>query len=239
MPAKPALDRLAELGAGLVLASSKTTAEIRPLQTAIDAATGIGLWPAIVENGAGILLPQEEPGSATGSYQKLRGALATLEGTHPGFRGFGDMSVQEVAERTELDLGQAKLAKQRQFSEPGIWTGTPQELEAFQTALAEHGVRAQRGGRFLTLSFGRTKADAMASIIKTHRPQTTIALGDAPNDIEMIEAADWGVIVRNPHLNPLPPLRGEVTGRIIRTKGVGPSGWADATILLIARLKDR
>jgi mannosyl-3-phosphoglycerate phosphatase len=227
------------MGAGLVLASSKTAAEIRPLQTAIDAATGIGLWPAIVENGAGILWPQEEPGSDARSYQDLRGVLASLDDKHPGFRGFGDMTAQDVAERTSLTLDQAKLAKQRQFSEPGVWTGTPQALESFQTDLAKHGVQARRGGRFLTLSFAHTKADAVASIIRTHRPQTTFALGDAPNDIEMIEAADWGVVVHNPHAKPLPPLRGEDAGRIIRTQDSGPSGWSDAVLSLLNGLIDR
>ena len=59
-PARPALDALRELGAGLVLASSKTAAEIAPLREAV----GFTTWPAIVENGAGTLEPGED-GSAT------------------------------------------------------------------------------------------------------------------------------------------------------------------------------
>jgi mannosyl-3-phosphoglycerate phosphatase len=228
------LDRLTELRAGLVLASSKTAVEIRPLQSAMDSATGIGIWPAIVENGAGILWPDEQQVTTSETYQNLCAALKALPAKFIGFRGFGDMTVQEIAERTGLPLEQAELAKQRQFSEPGVWQGTSQGLAAFQTALAEHGIHARRGGRFLTLSFGQTKADAMARVIEVLQPQTTIALGDAPNDIEMIEAAERGVVIHNPHAKPLPPLRGEATGTIIRSAQPGPAGWADAILQLTA-----
>jgi mannosyl-3-phosphoglycerate phosphatase len=97
-------------------------------------------------------------------------------------------------------------------------------------------VTARQGGRFLTLSFGGSKADRMAEVIAHYRPARTIALGDAPNDIEMLEAADIGVIVGNPHHSPLPSLQGEDTGRIIRTDRPGPVGWNRAVLALLDRL---
>ena len=50
-PARAALAALAEIGAGVVLATSKTAAEVAPLRAAL----GLAGWPAIVENGAGLL----------------------------------------------------------------------------------------------------------------------------------------------------------------------------------------
>ncbi len=226
--ARPGIDRLAELGAGLVLASSKTAAEIRPLQQQMSLTD----MPAIVENGAGVLWPGA-PDKIGDSYQRLRGALALLP---KGFVGFGDMTDLEVAQKTGLSPAQAVLSRQRKFSEPGLWTGSDLELQAFLEKAAQIGVSARQGGRFLTLSFGKTKADAMAEVIERLKPTRTIALGDAPNDSEMIRAADQGVIVANPHGPSIPTFPREIEARILRTTQAGPRGWSEAILALTADL---
>ncbi|MEQ8899428.1 MAG: HAD hydrolase family protein [Roseovarius sp.] len=230
-PAKPALDALKARGCGVVLASSKTAAEIAPLR----AEMGLGDWPAIVENGSGLLKPGDATGSDTDEtpYRDLRARLATLP---PGFRGFGDMGEAEVAEITGLPAPAAALARERRFSEPGLWTGTDAGLERFLQAAAAAGLSARRGGRFLTLSFGGTKAGRMDEIIDTYRPRHTVALGDAPNDTEMLQRADRGVIIRNDAAPPLPPLAGEADGRISRTTEQGPAGWCHAVLALVQEL---
>lgn len=229
-PARPALRQLREIGGGLVLASSKTAAEIAPLRKAI----GFAHWPAIVENGGGLLpacaVVHETPAM---HYRKLRAALAELPA---GFRGFGDMGPQEVAALTGLPEPEAARAKARAFTEPGIWEGPENRLEEFLKAASTRGIAARRGGRFLTLSFGGTKADRMAEIIAACSPCQTMALGDAPNDIEMLQAADFGVIVKNSAAAPLPRLEGEAEGRITRTRGEGPAGWAEAVLARIETL---
>jgi mannosyl-3-phosphoglycerate phosphatase len=53
-----------------------------------------------------------------------------------------------------------------------------------------------------------------------------LALGDAPNDVEMLEAADRAAIVANPHRPALPPMPGEAEGRVLRTDLTGPAGWS-------------
>ena len=90
-----------------------------------------------------------------------------------------------------------------------------------------------KGGRFLTLSFGGTKAQQMDGGMKELGCDTSIALGDAPNDIEMIEAATHGVIIRNDHGTGIPPLPGEQAGRIRRTALPGPEGWNAAVLSLL------
>ena len=234
--AKPALDALRACGGGLILASSKTGPEIEHIRAAL----GWSHWPAIVENGAGLLPANGSGATDRTQYSKLR---AILDDTPPAlrqhFRGFGDMTAAQVSAATGLDAAQASLAKARAFSEPGLWDGTANQLDLFLSHLSKHGVTAREGGRFLTLSFGQTKADRMAGLIAEYKPSHTVALGDAPNDIEMLQTAGTGVIVSNPHGKALPALKGEPTGTMMRTILPGPQGWNAAILGLLFDLKLR
>lgn len=229
--ASPALKRLENIGVGVVLASSKTASEIYVLREELR----LQHWPAIVENGAGLLPAQAKGALDSTIYAQLRAKLDKISANlRVLFCGFGDMSITQIADRTGLSLSAAAVAKERAFSEPGIWLGTSKEKKIFIKTLRYQGIFACEGGRFLTLSFGATKANQIAQITKTLAPRHTIALGDAPNDIEMLEAADFGVIIANPHREPLPELNGEKFGRITRTKQTGPVAWNAA---ILAHLK--
>ncbi len=225
-PARPMLEHLTQIGVPVILASSKTAAEMIPLR----AAMGLGPVPMICENGAGLVTGEEIP--EADDYARLRALLTDLDAP---FLGFGDMGTAGIAQATGLPLAQAVLAGQRGFSEPGLWQGSVPERDQFIADLARHGVAARMGGRFLTLSFGATKADRMGQILNRYGHPVSIALGDAPNDLEMLAHADHGIIIANPHSPPLPPQPGEPTGRIRRSLLPGPDGWADS---LSALLKD-
>ncbi len=234
-PARPALEALARIGAGVVLASSKTAAEVAPIRVQLELAR----WPAIVENGAGLLPPGPEDAAllAGDDYQMIRARLDRLPSDlRRLFRGFGDMSVAEVARATGLEDNAARRARRRTASEPGLFDGNAAQEQAFCAALRDSGLSARRGGRFLTVGFGQTKAGQMDAIIASLAPRVTVALGDAPNDIEMLDHADYGVIVRNPHAKTLPFLKGEADGRIRRTSATGPEGWNEAILSLLSEL---
>lgn len=234
-PALPALDRIKRAGGHVVLASSKTAAEIIVLREAL----GLSHCPAIVENGAGLLPPSygktpDGPGEA-----KEHDALIEVLGALPAslrqhFEGFSDWTVDEIAERTGLDIESAYLAARRQFSEPGVWTGSEETLAAFVQELSKLGITARKGGRFLTLSLGKTKADQMDAIIEdysgTAAQPLTIALGDAPNDAEMIARAQRGVILNNANGNQIAKLPGELDGTIVRWPDGGPAAWNAAVL---------
>ena len=231
--AKPALTRLALLGCPVILTSSKTAAEITVLQAdmALDA------YPAIVENGAGVI-GLEEAETEHSTYTRLRGLLDDVpQDLRAQFTGFGDMDVDALADLTGLSTDAAALARKRDFSEPGLWSGSSDEKAAFLDHLGTQGVFATQGGRFLTLSFGATKADGMARVLRRFDAERCVALGDAPNDITMLEAADYGVIIANPHRTLLPPLNGEDEGRISRTLDAGPLGWNTAVCALLDKLE--
>ncbi|MFN3211449.1 MAG: HAD-IIB family hydrolase, partial [Roseovarius sp.] len=228
-PAAQVLARLKAAGCGVILASSKTGVEIAPLR----AAMGFPDWPAIVENGGGILEPGADGDGETGTYRELRAAIGRLP---EGFTGFGDMTSDDIAGHTGLSTEDAARARKRQFSEPGLWTGTDAGRDAFVAAAGRAGLTAQQGGRFLTLSFGGTKADRMDTLIERYAPAHTVALGDAPNDVQMLQRAAFGVVVANPASPGIPPLPGEETGKIRRTGAAGPEGWAGAVAALLDEL---
>lgn len=222
-PARPMLERLAAQDVPVILASSKTAAEIAVWQQALD----LTRWPAIVENGAALA---EGPFDDS-AYRRIRAALAEIGAP---FQGFGDMDTAELAALTGLTPEAARLARTRAHSEPGLWQGTEAALPAFLDALKPRGITARRGGRFLTLSFGGTKAGRMTELAARFGADTTIALGDAPNDAEMLAAADWAVVVRNDHGPGVAPLPDET--RVIRTKSPGPEGWREGMAAVLDRL---
>ncbi|ARC89872.1 mannosyl-3-phosphoglycerate phosphatase [Rhodovulum sp. MB263] len=220
--AAPALRALRAAGVPVILASSKTAAEIAPLRTEL----GLSAYPAIVENGAGRLEPDAEAPRTGGRYRALRSALSQVPAPlRSRFKGFGDGGTEWIAEVTGLAPEAAALAARRLYSEPGIWSGSETEKSAFLAALQAQGVSGREGGRFLTLSFGASKAGQMAEIAARYTTPFVVALGDAPNDREMLEQADQGFIIANPHRAPMPPLAGEETGRIQRIAAAGPKGW--------------
>ncbi|MEM9498571.1 MAG: HAD hydrolase family protein [Pseudomonadota bacterium] len=219
--AAPALDMLRRGRHALILASSKTAAEVDIIRSDI----GFAEWPAVVENGCGVLDPGAGAEDTGHEYQGVRDLLADLP---QGFRGFGDMSAGEVADLTGLSVQAARRAKQRRFSEPGLWLGEGAELRRFIAGAEDAGLVVQRGGRFITVSRGGTKADRVAELVRRFSPGHTIVLGDAPNDIDMLQLGDHGVIVANPDGPEIAMQPGEDTGRIRRTTRPGPDGWADA-----------
>lgn len=230
--AKPALEALAKRKIPLVLATSKTAAEVAILHKEM----GLGTAPAIVENGAGLFRPGDRGQDET-AYRALRLALDALPvALRQPFSGFGDMTGEEIARITGLSPEAAALARRRQHSEPGLWRGSNEGRAAFLSALKEAGVTGRSGGRFLTLSHGSTKADSLRRIAGDYNARLTLALGDAPNDIELLQTADFGVVVRNDHGPGVPKLPGETTGAIRRTTRPGPEGWADAVLAILQEI---
>ena len=54
-------------------------------------------------------------------------------------------------------------------------------------------------------------------------PYRTIALGDSPNDLQMLEAADVAVAVASPSSARLSPAN----ARLVRTEQLAPEGWVE------------
>lgn len=228
--ARPALDLLDARGIPVILASSKTEAEMRPIAEAI----GIS-YPMIVENGAGVVglgasgIPADD--ALSSPYNRLRSLLREIpKDLNACFEGFGDWDVARISRETGLPHASAALARQRRFSEPGHFSGTEAQRRAFVDLLEAEDFTAVRGGRFFTLMPKTSKAERMAEVVDHYQRETastirTVALGDAPNDLAMLEAADCGIIIANPSHTPLPVTERERQGAILRSEQSGPEGW--------------
>jgi mannosyl-3-phosphoglycerate phosphatase len=233
--ARPGLDALNAHGIPLILASSKTRAEMQNLAPELGAA---GL---IFENGGGVEWPDNIEPSVSNAvespdYASIRALLDVLTGgLRAKVNGFGDMSDSEVASMTGLPLEAARLARRREHSEPFLFSGSANELGEVEAAVTSAGWQLVRGGRFNTITGPNTKAtrlEQMATAYAASQPAGTqvytIALGDAPNDAAMIEAADRGFVIANPHGSPMPELAGEKVGRVTRSTLAGPAGWSES-----------
>ncbi len=244
--ALPALQKLNDHGVPVILTSSKTSAEIARLQKSV------GLrWPAIAENGAGVFIPDDclppeldiaKLNMGVRSYRTIRIQLDVLEPElRDLFRGFGDMSVTDIAAETGLSLKDSALARRRQWSEPGKWLGSEQELASFRSALGQFGLVAVQGGRFLTISSAPGKHALMMRVKQCYEEimsrsderscsLVSLALGDAPNDIAMLQAADIGVVIPGVRANEMQEIAGQAQGAIWYADAAGPEGW-NASVL--------
>jgi mannosyl-3-phosphoglycerate phosphatase len=212
---KPIADKLTALDSSLVFCSSKTQKEIEYYRKAI----GLN-EPFIAENGAAIYIPRNYfPFSYTHSqttasynvirlgtpYQTLRKKLEQIRSkTGAKIVGFGDMSLQELAQDTGLPMHLAELAKEREYDEPFriIEGDKTQVLEAIK----EEGLRCtQGGGKYFHLTGDHDKGKA-AVILKNLYNQAfsqieTFAVGDGPNDLPMLKVVDKPFFIKKADCN--------------------------------------
>ena len=240
--AGPALHRLDELECPLITVSSKTRAEV-------DALTGLPAKPLvfITENGSALYIHQDmgveqaPPLETTGDYSVLclgsayANIVRRLEEAQKACRvvihGFSSMSTSEVSTLTGLDLDAAARAKAREFSEPFLFKGTADGFRRLTQALERSGMRCIKGDRFWHAIGGRCdKGIAVRkalAIFRENYPGTiweSIALGDSPSDVPMLEAADTAVIIRK-HDGTFIDYRAKASQTVIRSQDAGPAGW--------------
>ncbi len=239
--AEPALRAAKQAGVPVVLCSSKTYAEMAALARALRLPPA----PLIVENGGAVWFPRQwagvPPAAVEGEDEgrllvlgstaaALRPLLADIAGvTGTTLRGFSSMTDADVAARTGLPLETARLARQRQYSEPFVVESGPSPLEALDAAARTVGARVTRGGRFFHL-IGETDKGRAVGVVREAcaGPTRVLGLGDAPNDLPLLRAADDAVVVPQPGgLNrdvvaALPGARHAVAA--------GPAGWNTAVL---------
>lgn len=219
-PALPVLRHLKQNSIPVIIVSSKTRAEIMPLvsQLGLDG-------PVIAENGAVIAYPDGSV-DCSADIADIRASLNDLPDTESAaIQGFGDMSVAEISNLTGLNEDVAALAAQREATEPFVWCG---EGVPDKKLLADKGYQIIRGGRFYHIVPARDKAAAI-QLVKTSMEADDAqiwALGDGPNDLGMLLAADKGALIRNPDLQVKPDL--PASHGLFMTTKTGPAGWAEA-----------
>jgi mannosyl-3-phosphoglycerate phosphatase len=248
-----ALELIKEKNIPLVFCSSKTRAEIEQWKNRID-----NSHPFISENGGGIFIPHayfpaDDLQSVWPRVELVKGYAVLVLGTpytilretleelrRDGFEvtGFGDMDAEGVAEITGLTLEEAELSEMREFDEPFVFSGERTRLEALAAAIQNKGLQCIAGGRLFHLTGDNDKGKAVEILMDLYRKKfdtiITLALGDSPNDLPMLERVDHPILVRN--------HEGEHDSRImvpnlIKVDGIGPEGWSKAVINFIQQDK--
>ncbi len=254
--ALPVLKKLLSDDIPVVLCSSKTRAEMKVLRNKL----GLQHCPYIVENGAAIVFPLAQypsPVDAAVVFEDEEGRpeewcfafgkdrfhwqdilLSLPDDLRAGYRKFSKMTVGQIADLTGLSIDDAALAAKREFGEPLQWRGDEDLKPRLIEALESKGARVLQGGRFLHVAGDWDKGRALNwladFLAKTQgqRP-TTVALGDSHNDVAMLDAADYAVVIRSPVHEP-PALSRKKN--VLITEHTGPRGWAEGVEQTLAQL---
>jgi mannosyl-3-phosphoglycerate phosphatase len=199
----PILCRLMGCNVSIVLSSSKTWAEIEIYRQKFELEE-----PFITENGSAVYIPEGYFKTSYNytkqihsyrviilgvDYDAIRDQLALVNAkTKSKIVGFGDMTVQEVADNSGLPLELAALAKQREYDEPfKIVTGSEPDILA---AIKIAGLYYTKGGRYYHLLGNTDKGKAVEVLKKLYLQEyhniITMAVGDSENDLPMLKAVD-------------------------------------------------
>jgi len=246
-PAIPALRLIKEKDIPLIICSSKTRKEIEYYRKKLD-----NTHPFISENGGGIFIPKDYfkleikskkfKVSEESNYQTIRlGAKysdlrkATQELQQEGFdvKGFGDMTISELCETANMTEEEALMAKERDFDEPFIFKGPDFKLPGLLKSINEKGFKFTQG-RFYHILGSSNKGIAVSILIDLYKDKyghvSTVAIGDSPNDIPMLERVDSPVIVQKHDGSYDNNIKIQ---NIKKAEGIGPEGWNKAVMRII------
>lgn len=236
--ALPTVEYLKKKAVPIIFCSSKTRMEQEFYQAKLRI-----FHPFIAENGGAIFIPEGyfsfdfdhqikdgyqiiELGMP---YREIRRIIAQLRvDTGVNFKGFGDMSDEEVAVETGLDRESAHRAKQREYDETIKLDGTSAAVKNVLDAIKKAGLNYAAGGRYYGVMGQSDKGKAVKILAELFRRKfgqiKTIGIGDSFNDLTMFLAVDAAFLVQKPDaawedIN-MPGLH--------KVIGIGPEGWTKA-----------
>lgn len=249
--ARPALELIRQHAIPLILCSSKTRTEIEYYREKLT-----NSHPFVSENGGGIFIPKkyfdfplpvasypvEEEADYDvlrlgARYSDLRNAVGELQREGFEITGFGDMTAKDLAGITNMNIDEAAMAKERDFDEPFIYKGLSHGLPRLLRSIKQKGFNFTQG-RFFHILGSSDKGIAVSILIDIYKRKygdiKTIALGDSPNDISMLERVDFPVLVQKQNGMYDPQID---MPKLIRADGIGPDGWNGALIEFLHRIR--
>jgi mannosyl-3-phosphoglycerate phosphatase len=208
--ALPAIRLLKEKKIPLIICTSKSSGEINRLRPLIG-----NIDPFISENGGGIFIPEgyfphryHYNSEIDGFYvielgtsaKILRGVLKSVAiETGIDIKGLSDMSVAEIMKSTGLDRESSRLARKRSYSEPFLIARNEPEVKTVIKKIWDKGYNYTRGSRFHHILGNNDKGKAVKIVTEMYEREwpsvKTIGIGDSPNDLPMLKAVDFPILV--------------------------------------------
>lgn len=214
----------------LIFCTSKTRAEIEFWREKVR-----NNDPFISENGGGIFIPKNyfslkflfdreyknyfliKLGT---NYNQLVDIIRFLKEKYE-ILSFSDMSAEEISEDADLELTQAKLAKNREFDLPFKILNKSQEKDILND-INKQGLNYTIGGRYYHLLGDNNKGEAVKILSDLFRRKygdiKTIAIGDSENDFQMLDSVDEGFLVKKKDDS-------YASSKYRKAMGIGPEGW--------------
>jgi mannosyl-3-phosphoglycerate phosphatase len=174
-------------------------------------------------------------------YHMLRDVLKQIEdAVETPLRGFGDMSVDEIMEVAGLSAADAALVAAREYDEPFLLEAPHALVEEVCRQIARRGLRWTKAGRLFHLSGNHDKGEAVELLMRCYQreqrlrfqPQAvqSVGIGNSIDDVPLLAVVDHPILVQKTDgsfdTDVLLP-------RLMRTRGMGPTGWNDAVIKLL------
>lgn len=206
--AQPIINQLLSMGTAIVLNSSKTRVEIEFYRQNFRIKD-----PFIIENGSAILIPKDYFASnykfdrQNGSYRVIelgtkysliREKIALVaEETQTSIVGFGDMTVEEIACETKLNLVMAALSKNREYDEALKIVGGNEKK--FLHAIQKEGLSFTKGGKYYHILGNTNKGKATSILNRLYLQEylriLSIGVGDSINDEPMFKSVDKAFMI--------------------------------------------
>ena len=240
-PAEPAIRRLQAAGIPVIPCTSKTAEEVIRFREQLDLHD-----PFIVENG-GAIHGESSTGQPWGlplgpGWAELKPQLSALElELGEPLRALDELTDAEGERLLGLQGDVLRQAQRRCCSVPFVPPSADVRLR-LEALVEQRGLTVVQGNRMgHLLGPGISKGNAL-HVLKQHLNQldvAVLALGDSPNDLPLLEAADLAVVVpgvEGPHPLLLPGL---TSGRFQLARAAHGAGWAEAVQRLLPPLSNK
>jgi len=229
------------------LVSSKTRAEIEVIREDMGLSA-----PFVSENGGAIFFDSYNLSSPPLNGAVLRDKYYVIELGAPykdivsalkrikkelgwNIKGFSDMSVEEIAYLTGMDLSSAYLSSLREYDEPFLILDDVKDITPLVKMASDMGFRVFKGGRFYHIQGKNDKGKAVEILISWYKKNKgdiiTVALGDSPNDFPMLMKVDFPILISSDkhYKIDLPNLK--------ISKHPGPKGWSEEVSDIIKKFQ--
>jgi mannosyl-3-phosphoglycerate phosphatase len=235
----------------VILCSAKTRSE----QNKIRNDLGLTADPFIVENGGAIIIPnnyfdlssacfdktkQEEEYiiiELAKSAKEVRTKLSEIKNKFKiEFKGVADVPMEELSKLATMPIDYTKRMAQREYGET-ILQIKKEDMSLFTKIVDNMGLKVIHGGRFLDITSGNDKGNAVNILVnlfrkKYHNQVVFFGVGDSANDVPMLKHMEVPMLVQRSDGS----WQDLEIKNIVKLKGIGPEGWKSAFNKIMDRI---